>query len=504
MSMPIVSPLNRRNLLLGGAAVLCIVKVAPLIGQVPDSGPLARLAAMTHPAETQVLVVTDRGNSRWRRTAQRPAVSSKLFFRSADRLKPDGSFDTAEGGWWIIDEPALRAAHAGALRGDRSDASAEIQAVLDAAALLQRPLDDLHTPYRVDHPVTLPAGVVWNGANLQAGTPGMVVVLISSGSRLLDFDIRGTGTISPRAGGPSQVDERAVYPAIDGLRDAVIAGRISNITVGVHLQPLTPDGPPPSSCQINVEITDVVGHAGASEGYGVLLSPAERCSVRVKATNIQRHAVYLSAGASHNVVEADVTNCFQDAVTIYSLATQPACTGNRLNVSARGIRVPVGEPEGSMACCFSIFGKAVDNTAHVIAAATAEADGPAAYAAALVRGLEAPDGPFPENNRLRVDATGVFSGPYAVLSTDAVGTIVEGGRLSGHGSVGVIGFTDTRSNQRHFELAGRVQEVIIDALDFQVPGVVAATERAAVEIGPNVRFVRVKSPTRDYTGRLRA
>jgi hypothetical protein len=282
----------------------------------------------------------------------------------------------------------------------------------------------------------------------------------------------------------------------------VIQGRIRDITIGVHLQPLSAAGPAPANCRINVDLVNIVGQAGTSEGYGVLLSPAEHCTVTVKASSIQRHAVYLSAGASYNTVDAVVTNCFQDAVTIFSLSTQAACVGNVLKVAARGVRAPIGEPVGSNSACFSIYGKADDNVVRLVATgANAGQRGP--YAAALVRGMEGRNGPFPKNNHLFVDATGGFSGPYVVIATDAIATVIDGGTISARGSVGVIGFSDTRSNSRSFELAGRVRDVSIDAIDWRVPGIVVATERSSVEIDSGVSFTRVQSPTHDYTGRLR-
>jgi hypothetical protein len=494
--------LNRRDWLVGSSALVCVVAAAPATGQSPVRGTLARLKLERYPSNVGVLVVEDRVQSRWRRAERKPDISSKLAFRSADRFTAAGRVDAGDGGWWIIDEPVLRSAHAGAVPGLEVDASQEIQAVLDAAALLGRPADDEGAQYRVDRSVTLPEGVTWQRANLQAGKPGINVVLVSSNSQLLDFDIRGTGAISRRTGGPSQVNERAVYPAQDRLRGAVIEGRITNITVGVHLQPLTEDGEPPAECRIDVKLTDIVGRAGTAEGYGVLLSPAVRCAVRARATGVQRHAVYLSAGASYNTVDAVVTNCMQDAITIYSLASQPPCTGNRLSVDVRGVRVSEGELVGSNSTCFSIYGKANQNVAHVTARARGEANGPAAYAAVLVRGLEGQDGPFPQGNRLTVDASGVFSGPYVVLSSDAIDTVVEGGRIDGRGSAGVIGFTDTRSNRRTFRSGGRVSGVTIDGGDSRVAGIVVATERSPVIVEANVHFTRVLSPMRDVTGKL--
>lgn len=492
---------TRRAFTLGGLFSLGAAG-QPLGAQVALRGELAGLASAELSAELRTVIVTDRGESSWRRFRGRPQLPENLIFRSADRFRPDGRHDPIDGGWWMIDEPTLRATHAGAKPGLLLDSWREIQAILDASAALQRPIDDLSARYRVDRPVVVPRGVVWRGANLQAGTPGMNVVLIHSYAQLLDFEIRGTGSISRRMEpGPGEVNERAIYPAADGLCGAIMRGRISNITVGVHLQPLSENASPPTACRIDVELNDIVGQPGTSEGYGVLLSPADWCTVRVRARDVQRHAVYLSAGASNNYVDADVDTCFQDAVTICSFANQPPCVENHLAVTARGIRMPEGEPPAINSCCFSIYGKADRNVSRVISVGSgAETGGP--YAAALVHGLGSPDGPFPRGNRLTVNASGQFTGPYVVQCTDAIETTIEGGMIDGCGSVGVIGFTDTRTNRQSFERAGRVTGVTIAGRFPRMIGIAVATERSAVVVDANVQFGALEVPIRDFTGRL--
>lgn len=466
------------------------------------AAPLEDYQRMRLPPTMTKVWVTDRGNSRWCRVARKPELPEALTFRSLDRYDPDGQLNPNDGGWWAIDEPVLQTIFAGAIEA-KADASKPIQDTLDGAARLGRVVDDKDALYRVDRSITLPKGVEWRNVQLRAGTQGMNVVRISSDSKFLDFRIVGTGTVSSRAATASEVHERAIYPASNSLKNAVVRGHISRITVGVHLQPLTASGIPPTNCTIDVELTEIVGRPDMSEGYGVLLSPALGCRVRVKARNIQRHAVYLSAGASYNIVDADVTDCFQDAVTIFSVAHQPACNGNELTVNARGVRVPSGKPVTSNSACFSIYGKANDNVAVVSADATGQGGGTAAYAAVLVHGMQGAAGPFPHGNRVTVNVRGLFGGPYAVQCIDAVETEIAGGQIVGRGTVGVIGFSDTRQNTAQFSRAGKVSQLYIDGIDGRGFGVVVATERSNVEIMSDVSFVRVKKKFRDYTGRAR-
>ncbi|MFA7588360.1 MAG: hypothetical protein WCY11_19595, partial [Novosphingobium sp.] len=235
------------------------------------------------------IIVEDRARSRWRRVGARPDAAPGLCFRSLDRFRADGAWDENDGGWWLVDEAVLSAAHAGAQPGLGQDSSTQIQEVLDTAAKLGRPVDDAGTPYRVDRSIVIPDGVRWSGANLQAGVPGMNVVLIGDDVTFVEFNIRGTGRISPPGARESVAIERGIYPLANGLRGATIAGRVSNLTVGVHLQPLDLLGPPPQDCTIDVCAIDIVGQLDVPEGYGVLLSPAHRCAVKVTARNIQRH-----------------------------------------------------------------------------------------------------------------------------------------------------------------------------------------------------------------------
>lgn len=448
------------------------------------------------------IIVEDRARSRWRRVGARPDAAPGLCFRSLDRFRADGAWDENDGGWWLVDEAVLSAAHAGAQPGLGQDSSTQIQEVLDTAAKLGRPVDDAGTPYRVDRSIVIPDGVRWSGANLQAGVPGMNVVLIGDDVTFVEFNIRGTGRISPPGARESVAIERGIYPLANGLRGATIAGRVSNLTVGVHLQPLDLLGPPPQDCTIDVCAIDIVGQLDVPEGYGVLLSPAHRCAVKVTARNIQRHAVYLSAGASGNSIDADVDGCHQDAVTIYSLPEQPTCSDNQVVVRAVSVRPPQGAPPNNRSACFSIYGRANGNSARVFARGGTDA-GDSPCAAAVVSGLFHSDGPFPKANRLTVDATGFFSGPYVVDIRDSDETLLTGGNIQASGRVGIVGFSDTRSNDRRFSHAGTVSGLVIRSDRAEAIGIVVATERSPVLVLSNVRISNVQQRVKDYTGNLR-
>ena len=237
------------TILLVGAGALAGARVAAAF-DLPGAQ-FGELAQRHHSAATPILRSRDRGGALWRRTEKEPPVADELRFRSIDRFLADGRHDPANGGWWMIDEPVLSSAQAGAASGGPQNSSREIQAVLDTAAMLGRPVDDQGRQYRVDRSIVLPRGVVWRNVRLQAGQAGMNVVRINSDSQLLDFEISGTGAVSrTRDFGQGEINERAVYPALDGISGAVVRGIIRDITIGVHLQPLSPRGASPSRCII--------------------------------------------------------------------------------------------------------------------------------------------------------------------------------------------------------------------------------------------------------------
>lgn len=462
------------------------------------------LAGEFHWPMIDSLLLEDRGNSRWVRANDIPAVPRQLRFRSLDRFTDEGSWDEERGGWWVIGEAILSSSQAGARSGLDGDASAAVQAALDAAAALGRELDDTATIYRLDKSVTIPPRVTWRNATLVAGKAGGGLVLVSSGCRLLEFRIRGTGQISPLRG--RDIDgygvERAIYPAHDGIENVTIRGQIENVAVGVHLQPLSEGGPWPRNCTIDIDVSDIVGREGSSEGYGVLLSPARNCKVAVRAKRIARHAAYLSAGASDNHVTADVTRCHQDAVTIFSMAHQPPCERNRLFVTAREVAPGDAGAKAGRASILSVYGKANGNIVDVTAVGGATTDhGP--YSAVQVVGLESPAGPFPTGNVINLSASGLYSGPYVLEAVDSAETIIRTINARASGRVGVVGFRDTELNKMHFKAAGRVENGAIDAMGIADYGIVIAAQRSPVIIGA-VTIAGVKIRVRSYTALMRS
>ena len=208
--------------------------------------------------------------------------------------------------------------------GDGSNEAAKIQAALNSGAAI---VDGNGLSCKINSSITIAANQTLQNIKLVAGTAGMNMVLVNTGSKLLNSKLTGTGTVS--------IVERGVYPAADGVNDVEIDAEVTNITYGVQACPLS--SAVPQRWRVSGYIHDIVGTTGSSEGYGVLLSPAENCTVTTKFKTIKRHAVYLSAGASYNDVDVDVDGCENLAVQIYSLSTQPECKHNRIRGRFRNL-----------------------------------------------------------------------------------------------------------------------------------------------------------------------
>lgn len=78
---------------------------------------------------------------------------------------------------------------------------------------------------------------------------------------------------------------------------------------------------------------NIVGTPGLSEGYGVILTP---CSDSIVSDNsfktIQRHAVYLAAGASNNIVTKNVIDGIDNiGIQVNTYATEPTSNNNSIN-----------------------------------------------------------------------------------------------------------------------------------------------------------------------------
>ncbi len=76
------------------------------------------------------------GGARYRRASftDLSAVSSRLYFRSADRFMPDGSPDATNGGYWLVDEAEIQPEMAGAGNADMAEDTKAWQAVIDFSA----------------------------------------------------------------------------------------------------------------------------------------------------------------------------------------------------------------------------------------------------------------------------------------------------------------------------------------------------------------------------------
>jgi hypothetical protein len=195
-------------------------------------------------------------------------------------------------------------------------------------------VDFLGLPTKISSTVIVPAGVSLVNVNAFLGAAGMSLFAVHSG-----VVIRGriTGT------GATTGIERAVYAATDGVTDVNLDGLIvSACNYAVHAQPLSGDATPeanwPARWSGRLTLLDIPGQGTPGNGYGLVLSPAKDCNFTITAKNVNRHAVYLSAGARYNRIHMDVEGVTTSAAAqIYALASQSACIGNRITGTVRGL-----------------------------------------------------------------------------------------------------------------------------------------------------------------------
>lgn len=289
----------------------------------------------------------------------------------------------------------------GAVGDGVTDDAPAIQAALNAGLIVSGG----NTNYGIASSITVPTGVTLRDIQLTALTPNMNMVLVNNYSKLSGVILVGTGSFGV---------ERGVYPAVDGASDVEIDNiTVSNISVAIHAQPLSVSVP--ARWRITGMIYDVVGILGASEGYGVLLSPATQCVVNVTCKNIRRHAIYLSAGASQNNVYSSVDGCGNYAVQLFSLPTQPATEGNVIRGAFKNLTEDVSGQVGAVA----IVAKAHNNDISI------EMSGDNAAKGVWIEGTNSAVGPYPTNNLVHDSMFyGAFSGtPISVVYADQTAVV---------------------------------------------------------------------------------
>lgn len=306
-----------------------------------------------------------------------------------------------------------------------ADVSTVAQAALDSGAKV---VDFLGLTGKIVTALTIPAGVEARNVNLTAGTAGMNMLLVNSRSRV-SGTLTGTGTTS--------ITERGIYPAADGVEDVHLDVTVQNVTFGVHAQYLTTavEANFPRRWTGIVRAKNIVGLAGTSEGYGVLLSPALDCNLKVFGKTIQRHALYLSAGASNNNIDVDVDGCKNVAYQINTSAAQAASQYNTVRVKARNMTVPGGAQAAGQVVGAYILGNSHRNTTYL------DMDGAGTAEFAIVcEGVNTDITAQPTGNKFHGHIKGGFVGADVVKDLGAGQNDYSGLSLDAYGTFSVIAF----------------------------------------------------------------
>jgi len=345
-----------------------------------------------------------------------------------------------------------------------TDDTTNLQVALNAATSV---VDGSGATYKITSSITIPAGITLRNANILVGTSAINAVLVNTRSKLLNVKITGTGTTG--------IIERGIYPAANGVTDVELVVEVTNMTVGVHAQYITTDTEAnyPKRWYGNIYIHDIVGLAANSEGYGVLLSPAQACHFTIHAKTIARHALYLAAGARDNDVDITVDGCTNYAVQLYSTSGQTATQYNTVKVNCKNLSESVATQSGAVA----IVQKAHYNTVIV----NMEGSGTTSEA---VRVEGASGGPYPLSNKI-IDGniTGQFTGADVIKLINADSTIITNNRLDAYATAAVI--SSRRTGTNGITHGGYIYNNQINAQAQSIRGIYAEVTTVPTYIGIN-------------------
>lgn len=370
-----------------------------------------------------------------------------------------------------------------------NDATSYIQAALSSGAKV---VDFLGIALKCDK-VTVPAGIWAKNVNLTKFTAAAGNVVEVNSGVTVTGKIAGTGLVS--------TIQRCIYPAADGVTDVSLNVDVSNATYGVHAQYITTDTDAnrPKRWTGYVYAHDIVGTTGVSEGYGVLLSPANACQLTVNAKTIARHAVYLSAGARDNDITVTVDGCGNYAVQLFSTSVQSPTQYNTVRVNVKNLSETVAGQSGAAA----LVQKANYNCVYV----RHEGNNGTSYAV-LVEGSSG--GPYPLGNRVYANAiTGQFFGADVIRMLNADSTVVEIGKIDAYATNDVIGMRMTGTNGATH--AGYVYGGRIDCQGQAIKGIynectAQFSTRGLIDIRNNGAALRVDDQTsgkfQGYTRRV--
>lgn len=351
-----------------------------------------------------------------------------------------------------------------------ADDSAALNSALSSGALV---LDGRSRTYSIASSITVPAGVTLTNLRLNLTTAGMNGVLVSSRSKVLGAHIYGTGT--------TNIIERGIYPATDGASDVDLDVTVENMTVGVHAMPLA--STTPKRWMGKVRARNIVGLNNGSEGYGLLLSPASNCQFDFNSTNVKRHSVYLSAGASNNTIRAVTSGNDHGPLQIASYNNQPACQFNTIDLTCDAVANTTfaGSTFGA-----NLAGKVANNKVRVTISGSTTADG-----AVLLRTLDA--GAVCRDNDVIVHAYGTFAGDV-IRSDTALENVVEvygscaTSDVTNAAIIGVYQYNGIVHTVTDYKYAMRVRAANVNALGTATRFVSSSQNAGLLDLGGRVNF----------------
>lgn len=362
------------------------------------------------------------------------------------------------------DNTVTKAKSYGGIWDGKTDVSQAAQAALNSG---RKVVDFEHVLARIDRGLIVPAGVEARNVNFIAGTPGLDLLRVGSGSSV-NGKITGSG-----AGGATV--ERAISPNGDDVHDVQLDLEVSGLTVGVQIWPRG-NSAKPRRWSGNLRFSGITGGGMNSNGYGLLIAGADDCEFKVTSINTPRHCVYISNGSKKNRVTLESVGNAGAPIQLAAYSNQDYVESNWVTGTVRSMRAA----SSSAAYAVNIVGKCRLNEVSVTVT-----DSELAQGAVLFRALDADTVPY--RNSVNVDSTGGYSGPGVIRSDSAYENRVRirgEGRARGSSGMAVVsvGIYSQIIPRGKYERALYVDEYSWDAKGASMRGVAAMASYAPVEI----------------------
>ena len=317
------------------------------------------------------------------------------------------------------------------------------------------------------------------------------IVLVNNGSRLSNVKITGVGTT-----GLYPHFEVGVYAATNSVSDVVLDLEVTNVAVGVWAQLVsgslgavingnwTNEVLLPHRWSGSIYAHDIVGVQDSSEGYGVVLQ-AISCNLSIRAVNVKRHALYVTAGAKFNNFQVDIDTTYNAAIHVNTSDTQATSRGNTFRGKVRNVTLPVGKTAGVYDNAYAYYVNW--NSSENVTSLDIDSQGTAEGAIA-VKGSTVAASTTPTSNIITgCSIHGMYLGPDVISLANDSRTLVFGNEILATSTAALISLRQTGVDSR--TRGPSVYGNVLDAQSSTMRGIYdevgSGANKSITYIGPN-------------------